>query len=180
MVKLKGIADINIERITGGIPLIKAKNKYDQHYGLGYCHARERGMQLMFMKIIGTGTASEHLDGSDEMLEVDRFFRRMNWSNNIHDELEKLTKDESDLLQSYCDGVNEAFKKYKPWELRYLLGFNEFHWSKEDCILIFRMSGYLTFAQSQGEIERLFLQMVQKGISKKMLNELFPDILGDY
>ncbi|MCK5101236.1 MAG: penicillin acylase family protein, partial [Cyclobacteriaceae bacterium] len=96
------------------------------------------------------------------------------------DELDKLNKLESELLQSYCDGINAAFKKNKPWELRYLLGFNDFHWTPEDCILIFRMSGYLTFAQSQGEIERLFVQMVQKGVNKEMLDELFPKILGDY
>ena len=180
MKRLQIADEISIERISGGIPLIKVKNISDQYYGLGYCHAIDRGMQLMFMKILGSGTASEHLSGDEDMLEIDTFFRRMNWNNNIEDELDKLNKIESKLLQSYCDGINAAFKKNKPWELRYLLGFNDFRWKPEDCILIFRMSGYLTFAQSQGEIERLFVQMVQKGLNKEMLNELFPNILGDY
>jgi len=180
MKKLQVKEGISIERINGGIPLIKTKNPLDQYFGLGYCHGIDRGMQLMFMKIIGTGTASEHLAGTDEMLEVDKFFRRMNWANNIQQEIDKLDKRENELLQSYCEGVNAAFKKQRPWELIYLVGFKDFHWSKEDCILIFRMSGFLTFAQSQGEIERLFVQMVQKGVNKEMLNELFPTILGDY
>lgn len=180
MKRLLGIDEIIIERVTGGIPVIKAKNETDLYFGLGYCHGLDRGMQLMFMKILGKGTASEHLANTDDMLEIDKFFRRMNWGNNVSDEIGKLSKSESKLLQSYCDGVNAAFKKQKPWELRYLLGFKNFQWTKEDCILIFRMSGYLTFAQSQAEIERLFVQMVQKGVSKEMLDELFPDILGDY
>lgn len=180
MIRLKHTNEIVIERITGGIPFIKAKNVSDQYFGIGYCHGIDRGMQLMFMKILGTGTASEHLAGNNDMFEIDTFFRRMNWSDNVKDELGKLNSKENELLQSYCDGINAAFKKDRPWELRYLLGFKDFHWKKEDCILIFRMSGFLTFAQSQGEIERLFVQMVQKGISKEMLNELFPNILGDY
>ena len=180
MKKLHFNDEIIIERITGGIPFIKVTNEPDQYYGIGYCHGIDRGVQLMFMKILGTGTASEHLSGDDEMLEIDKFFRRMNWNNNVADQIDKLSKREGELLQSYCDGVNKAFKKNKPWELKYLLGFNDFQWNKEDSMLIFRMSGYLTFAQSQGEIERLFVQMVQKGVNKEMLNELFPDILGDY
>ena len=40
------------------------------------------------------------------------------------------------------------------------------------------MIGYLTLAQSQGEVERLFIEMVQAGVSQKHLEELFPRILS--
>ncbi len=43
--------DIVIDRLTGGIPQVIAKNKPDLYYGLGYCHAIDRGMQLMLMKM---------------------------------------------------------------------------------------------------------------------------------
>ena len=33
-------------------------------------------MQMLIMRILGQGRAAELLDGSDEMVEVDRFFRR--------------------------------------------------------------------------------------------------------
>jgi len=178
--KITATNEIVIERIEGDIPLIKATGESDMYYGLGYCHAMDRGMQMMMMKILGTGTASEHLSGDDDMLEIDKFFRRMNWHNNIADEVEKLNTNETALLQAYCDGANAAFKVNKPWELKMLLGFKDFNWKKEDVIILARMAGFLTLAQSQGEIERLFIQMVQKGVSKELLNELFPDILGDY
>ncbi|MFA5972750.1 MAG: penicillin acylase family protein [Lentimicrobiaceae bacterium] len=172
--------EVIIDRINGGIPLIKVKNESDKYHGLGYCHALDRGMQLILMKILGTGTASEHLAASDEMLEIDKFFRRMNWNNNIAAELEKLDVTENDLLQAYCDGINAAFATKKPWEFKTLLGYTDFHWTKQDTILLSRMSGYLTLAQSQGEIERLCMQMIQQGVNKNLLNELFPDILGSY
>ncbi len=178
--KIQATNEITIDRIEGGIPLVKATSESDMYYGLGYCHAMDRGMQMMMMKILGTGTASEHLSGDDEMFEIDKFFRRMNWHNKLDDEIQKLNENENTLLQTYCDGANAAFEKYKPWELKLLLGFKNFVWEKTDVALLARMAGFLTLAQSQGEIERLFVQMVQNGVSKDLLNELFPDILGDY
>jgi penicillin amidase len=41
-----------------------------------------------------------------------------------------------------------------------------------------RMVGYLTLAQSQAEMERLFIEMVQTGVPENKLEELFPGILG--
>lgn len=178
--KLLAQDEINIERIAGGIPLITARNQSDKYYGLGFCHARDRGMQLILMKILGKGTASQHLAGTDEMLEIDKFFRRMNWHSNLEEEIAKLSETENKLFQAYCDGINAGFAKHKPWEFKLLLGYKDFHWKKEDSILLSRMTGYLTLAQSQGEIERLFVEMVQKGVAAELLNELFPGILGDY
>lgn len=178
--KLFATNDIVIERMNGGVPLIKANCESDMYYGLGFCHATDRGMQMIMMKILGKGIASEHLSGDDEMLEIDKFFRRMSWYNNREDEVQKLDKTENDLLQAYCDGANAAFAKKKPWELKLLLGFKDFKWEKTDAVLFARMIGYLSLAQSQGAIERLFVQMVQKGVKKELLKELFPNILDDY
>jgi len=44
--------------------------------------------------------------------------------------------------------------------------------------MISRMVGYLTLTQSQAEIERLFVEMVQAGVDEARLKELFPGILG--
>jgi penicillin G amidase len=178
--KLRATDDIIIERLNGGIPCINVKNAKDKYFGLGFCHGYDRGMQLMLMKILGQGKGSEYLESSDEMLEIDQFFRRMNWHNNIGEELKKLNDEERELLDSYCNGINKAFEKRKPWELRRLLGFRDFKWNPEDCFLITRMSGYISLAQSQGEIERLFIELVQKNVNRELLNELFPNILDDF
>ena len=109
--KLKATGEIIIERTTGGVPHVLVSCESDMYYGLGYCHAMDRGMQMLMMKILGRGTASEHLSGDDEMLEIDKFFRRMNWYNNLDDEIQKLDNKDLHLLQAYCDGANAAFKK---------------------------------------------------------------------
>ncbi|MCK5097243.1 MAG: penicillin acylase family protein, partial [Desulfobacteraceae bacterium] len=48
-----------------------------------YVHARDRGMQMLLMRILGQGRVSEILDSSDDSLQIDIFFRRMNWSGNV-------------------------------------------------------------------------------------------------
>ena len=147
-------------------------------YGLmGYAHGKDRGMQILLMRILGQGQASEILDSSDEILEIDKFFRRMNWTGNVSAEIEKLTPEVKAVLEAYCDGVNRAFAEKIPWECR-LFGYRPEPWCAEDSILISRMIGYLTLAQSQGEMERLLIEFVQAGMDEERLNELFPDILG--
>ena len=63
------------------------------------------------------------------------------------------------------------------WEFK-LFGYQPEPWCPEDIILISRMIGYLTLAQSQGEMERLLIEFVQAGMDEERLNELFPGILG--
>jgi penicillin amidase len=178
--KIKGKDKIIIERNAEGVPKVIVKNETDLYFGMGYCHAKDRGIQMMLMRILGQGRGSEYLDSSDDMLEIDKFFRQMDWNNNINSEIAKFSTSEMEKLQAYCEGVNLHFSKSKPWELKMLLGYNKFDWKIEDIILMSRMAGFLTLAQSQGEIERLFIEMVQNGATKEMLNELFPNILDNY
>jgi len=168
----------NIYRDKYGIPHIKRKTKEDLFWGQGYVHAIDRGMQMILMRTLGQGRASELLDSSDEMVGVDKFFRKMNWAGYTAEELEKLPEEIKIYLTAYCNGVNEAFSKQFPWELK-LLGVKFEPWKIEDIIQISRMIGYLTLSQSQGEIERLFIEMVQAGINREKLEELFPGILGE-
>jgi penicillin amidase len=175
-----GKESITISRNAQGIPKVIAKNESDIYFGMGYCHAMDRGSQMLLMRILGQGTAAQHLANEPEMLEIDRFFRQMNWKGNLETELEKFTDAEKEKLTAYCEGVKRSFSKKPPWVFKRLLKYTKFDWSIEDILLLGRMSGYLTLAQSQGEIERLFIEMVQNDVSKEKLEELFPSILGDY
>ena len=155
-----------------GIPQIAADDITGLYWGMGYCHAMDRGLQMLLMRILGQGRAAELLDGSDEMVEVDRFFRRMNWSGGVAEEAAKLTSDARAACQAYSDGVNARFSKSTPWELK-LVGVRPEPWTIENSLLLARMTGFLTLAQSQGEVERLFVQMVQAGVPDAHLEALF-------
>ncbi len=170
--------NIKITRDLHGIPHIEADDLKGLFTGQGYVHARDRGLQMILMRILGKGRASELLDSGDDTLQIDIFFRKMNWSGNTREELESLTPEFREYINSYCEGVNSAFKEKYPWEFR-LLKYSPELWTPEDTIMISRMIGYLTLAQSQAEIERLFIEMVQADISDEKLKELFPGILKD-
>jgi len=168
---------IKIWRDEMGIPHIDAENLSDMYWGNGYVHATDRGIQMLLMRILGQGRVSEILDSSDNSLLIDMFFRRMNWAGNVKDQVDELDQEKKQYLESYCEGVNAAFAKKYPWEFK-LLGYKPEKWVPENCIMITRMVGYLTLAQSQAEIERLLVELVQGGVSKEKLDELFPGILG--
>ncbi len=166
-----------IWRDKHGVCHVEGKNRAEVFELMGYAHGKDRGMQIILMRILGQGRASELLDSSDEVLEIDKFFRRMNWTGSISSQIEKFSPETKEIIDAYCKGVNRAFVEKIPWECR-LLGFKPEPWRIEDSILISRMIGYLTLAQSQGEIQRLFIEFVQAGMDEARLNELFPGILG--
>jgi penicillin amidase len=160
-----------------GVPHLETNDEAGLYHGMGYCHAMDRGMQMLLMRILGQGRGSEFLEASDEMLAIDTFFRRMNWAGWTAPEVDKLTPESEKFCLAYCDGANACFAKKIPWEFK-LLGYRPAPWKLEDILLLARMVGYLTLAQSQAEIERLFIEMVQAGVSREKLDELFPEILG--
>ena len=170
--------NVQIWRDENGIPHVESDNVTDLFYGQGRVHATDRGMQILLMRILGKGRVAEILDPSNDSVEVDKFFRKMNWNGNVKKQVNQLEQSEKKYLQSYCDGINEIFAKKVPWEFK-LMGYKPEKWIPEDSIMISRMIGYLTLAQSQSEMERLFVELVQADISKEKLEELFPNILDE-
>ncbi len=73
----------DIWRDQHGVPHIEARDEPDLYWGQGYVHARDRGLQMLLMRILVQGRASELLDSSDATLQIDQFFRRMNWCGDM-------------------------------------------------------------------------------------------------
>jgi len=169
--------DFSITRDSNGIPHVHGDSMTGMFRGQGYAHAMDRGMQLLLMRILGRGQLSEYLDASDESLAIDIFFRRMNWGGHVDSVVADVPDKYRVLVQAYCEGINLGLEKHYPWELK-LAGYRLAEWCLEDVILISRMVGYLTLAQSQAEVERLLIEMVQAGIGEEQLEELFPGLLG--
>jgi penicillin amidase len=169
--------NVQIWRDRHGVPHVEAGSEPDLYWGQGYVHATDRGLQMLLMRILGQGRLSELLDSSDAALEADVFFRRMNWSGQTQRQIDALTPHARDCLDCYRQGANAAFAKRRPWELR-LLGCRPEPWQIEDSIVIARMIGYLALGQSQAEMERFLVEMIQAGVDREKLEELFPGLLG--
>ena len=130
--------NIKITRDTKGIPHIEADDLNGLYTGQGYVHAKDRGLQMLLMRILGKGRASELLDSGDETLQIDIFFRKMNWRGHTGKELDSLTPEIREHINSYCDGVNSALKDKYPWEFK-LLKYSPEPWTPEDSIMMSRM-----------------------------------------
>jgi len=167
-----------IWRDKNGVCHVDGKDRREVFELMGYAHGKDRGMQVLLMRILGQGRTSELLDSSDEMLEIDKFFRRMNWAGSTSSEAGKFSPEAKEIADAYNKGLNKAFAEKIPWEFK-LLGYKPEPWRTEDSVLISRMIGYLTLSQSQGEMERLLIELVQAGMDTQRLKELFPGILGE-
>ena len=167
---------LRVYRRPDGVLGIRGPDLCSLFWGMGFCHARDRSLQLLITRVLGQGRAGELLESSDEMLEVDRFFRRMGWANGLETELEKLDDDVRIANESYCSGINAGLGGRAPWELR-LLGLSPEPWSLGDSLLLMRLIGWIGLAQSQGEVEDLFLEMVQAGVPEPLMDGLFPGAL---
>lgn len=164
---------VAITRDDHGVPHIQADNLVDLTWGVGYAQATDRATQLQLMRIIGQGRLCELLDDTDDNLAIDTFFRRMNWQANDDKELAKLTPATRDWCQALCDGINAGLAA-RPLSLLKLLGYRPEPWRVQDIFLIVRMTSYLTLAQSQAEIEKIFMELAQTGLSNEKLATLFP------
>jgi penicillin G amidase len=166
---------VSVERDDLGVIHIRSDDEPSLYRGLGFAHGVDRALQLLFMRILGQGRAAEILDAS--LVEVDRFFRKMNWRGELDRESAKLGHEAKIISAAYVEGINLALARSVPWELR-LVGYRPEAWTIEDTILTARMIGFLGLAQGQGEIERLIVQMVQGGVDDARLENLFPGVLG--
>ncbi len=173
---IRGEAEIVIRRDEHGVPHVHASTEADLYRGVGYCHARDRGMQMLLMRILAQGRACELLQDSDEMLAVDSFFRRMNFGADAAEEAAQITEKPRRIAQAYCDGATAGLKRRLPWEVR-VLGYRLEPWAIADSISISRMIGYVSLAQSQGDMERVLVEMVQGGVPRDHLEALFPGLL---
>jgi len=159
-----------------GVAHVASADPAELYRGLGRCHAADRGLQMLLMRIVARGEASLHLEASDAMLEMDRFLLRMRWTSGGPAAAPALPPETRRLVDAYCAGVDEAFAEKAPWELR-MLGYRPTPWTLDDILLLSRMVGYIALTQSQGEMERLLVEMVQAGVGRDRLEELFPGLL---
>lgn len=164
---------LSVTRDQHGIPHVSAENINDLNWGLGFCQAIDRGTQLQLMRIIGQGRLCERLENSEDNLKIDTFFRRLNWHRSAEKQLSSLTPATLQWCQALCDGINAGLRNKRISVLKFL-GVKAEPWTLADTLLIFRMSSYLTLAQSQAEIERLFVELTQAGVSTEKLASLFP------
>jgi len=166
--------EIIIQRNNHGVPIISASNREDLCYGIGYAHAWDRLVQMMLVRAIAQGRASEKFIGSEELIEIDKFMRWIHFEKDIDAEIEKLQPDVRIELEAYCEGINTVIaKKKRPLEFL-MVGYKPEKWEVKDCLVTIRIMGYIGLAQAQGDMEKFLIQMIQHGVDEDRIRALFP------
>lgn len=165
---------IQILRNAHGIPEIEAESFEDGFFALGYMHARDRQLQMMLTRILLQGRASELLAADPALLEIDRYMRRMRFLPDAETELARLSPAHRKALDAYCNGINRCLADHgRVFEFR-LLKVPIEPWQPADTLILGKIMGFLGLADVQGNMEKLIVQMIQKGIDEARLRELFP------
>jgi penicillin amidase len=166
-------APIGIRRDEHGVPHVRAASQLDALRGLGYCHGRDRPIQIELGRLIGEGRAAQALEASDELVGFDTLFRRLDLARGAEAEVARLNPANRELLEAYCAGLSAALARRRPWELA-LLRHRPEPWRPADAVVLARLMGYVGLAQVQGDVERILVEMVQGGIDTRLLEELLP------
>lgn len=166
--------DISIERDSAGVPQISAHSFDDALYGLGYMHATDRLTQILFARAIASGQAAETIAARDELLETDRFFRRIGLHRNQPRERDYWPEETQKQVQQYCSGVNDAMKAVGHTLPMWAIGFEASPWDPVSVLYIGNLLSFGGLAVSQLENERIVIELIQAGGDEAALRELFP------
>lgn len=163
---------ITIERDALGTASIKAANRNDLAFALGWIHAQERFFQMDMLRRNSAGELSEIV--GEVTLEKDKEVRRHRFRARAQQILNRLNKKERSILQSYARGVNEGYQALTipPFEY-WLLNAQPEPWQEEDSILVV-YSMYLQLQPSTVEREKV-LQLGHQSLSNDLYRFLVPD-----
>ncbi len=157
-VEIHGLTE-NVEIRTNehGIPLIKANNRKDLVFALGYLHARDRLLEMEYHKLIATGRLSEIF--GEKTLESDKLFRQFDLTSKATLFYSQLDTESKVMIKAYSDGINGYLESDNPvFQSEFAaLGFAPGKWNPADIVL-------LTLLNNFDDESKL--------VSKKMINIL--------
>lgn len=170
---------VTIERDENGIPHVRAQAWLDALYGLGFMHALDRGAQLLFSRSVASGRGCEQIANSPELLETDRFFRRIGLHLGLDREVELLSEQHRAELNAYCEGVNEGLMSMPTSLPIWATGFHPTLWNPQAVLLIGKLLSFGGLAISQMQNERMIVELIHAGVDETLLRELFSPRLDD-
>ncbi len=160
-------------RDGNGVPHIAAEGWLDALYGLGYMHATDRRTQLLFARSVASGRGSEEIVPSRELIETDRFFRRIGLHRHLRDDVQALSASHLTQLQAYCEGVNHGLQAAGRSLAMRATGYAPRPWDPEAVILVGKLLSFGGLAISQLQNEQLLVNLIHAGVHEEGLRELF-------
>ena len=146
---------VTVRRDGWWVPHIDAETDADGWYGLGFCHAQDRGFQLETLLRFGRGTMAALVGPSG--LAIDRLSRRIGFHRAAKVQVDALDATARGTLTAYVNGVNAGFAHGltdKPHEFS-VLGGEPTPWTPADVLAFLKVNTFLLPANWDVELARL-------------------------
>lgn len=160
LAKTRGVSEIeglneavDIDRDIHGVPHIRANNKHDAWFSLGYVHAQDRIWQLELQRRVCMGALSEVFGPS--MLESDKLLRSLSLVESARHCIGNFPDDELAMIEAYVNGINAwiSEKNWLPLEF-YFCGLRPRIWRKLDVVAWSKMMSWTLSSNWQSELLR--------------------------
>ena len=173
------IEDIEIVRDNKGVPHIFGSSNDDVYFGLGFSHAQDRLWQMMLTRRTAQGRLSEIF--GEETVKSDEFIRRLGIYEIAGQTLQYQTKEATNALVSYSNGINAWLKILNKKALG--RGAPEFFlfkpeiepWSPVDSLAILKLMAIKSSDHLDSEILRAQVSLL---IGNKKTKDILPDDPG--
>jgi len=162
-----------------GIPHIDAENELDLVRAVGFVHGRDRFFQMDLMRRMSRGRLSELLGaqevGHGTTVDIDRVMRMWGMDADADADEAAMDPELTLLMETYCDGVNQALERHRPLEYR-LLRARPAPWRPADSFAVGRLLAYSLTHNWKQELYR-FLIAMEVGLDRAEI--LYPSAYLD-
>ncbi len=165
------ISSVRLERDALGVPVLRAQNRADVAFGLGFVHGQDRFFQMDLMRRQGAGALAA-LFGS-RALDYDRGLRRHRFQARAEALFRSLSARERDLLTAYAAGVNHGLDSLRTKPFEYLLLRTQPEpWKAEDSLLV-QWAMFQFLQDSEGDYDQ-FLDRMHEVLPPEAYDFLTP------
>jgi len=156
-------APATVERDAAGTVTVRAADRGDLAWTIGYVHAQERGFEMDLMRRSAAGELAELFGGAAVPLDRDARVHRMR--ARLATALDRLPAEQKDQLDRYRDGVNAGLQALRVRPFPYLLtGTAPAPWRSEDSLLV--VAAMFFDLQDAGNARELGLSRLHAALSE--------------
>lgn len=169
-------APVEILRDRYAVTHVRAADRNESAFGLGYAHAQDRLWQMEVQRRVAAGRLSEVFGAA--ALNTDKFFRTLGIRRKAQAAFGALKPETRSYLQAYADGVNSLLTdRSGPLPPEFLV-FNVTPepWTPADSLGWLKMMAWDLGGNWGSELARLNLA---RRLSKQQIQEFYPPYPGD-
>lgn len=151
-------APIEILRDRYGIPHIRAANRHDAIFALGFVHAQDRLWQMEIQRRAAAGRLSEAL--GPQALSTDRFMRTVGFARAARAARATFDAPTVAAIDAYVRGINAFLGATSGWRLPVeftLTGIRPERWTPDDVVATMKLVGWLQGMNWREDLLRLRL-----------------------